>query len=118
MQLPLQITWRNLEPSPALERSIRDHAAKLERVYGRIVSCRVMVEAPHRHHAKGKLYHVRIDLSVPGQELAVTRDPPKNQAREDVYVAVRDAFEAARRQLRAHRSRRWSRSSKLDMLAS
>jgi cold shock CspA family protein len=63
------------------------------------MSCRVVVEAQHQHHHKGNLYHVRVDITVPGHELVVSRDPKDHQAHQDVYVAIRDAFDAARRQL-------------------
>lgn len=99
MQVPLQISFRNMEPSAAVEAKVRERAAKLDRFFDRITSCRVVVEAPHQHHHQGKLFHVRIDLSVPGGELLVNRDPAKQHAHEDVYVAIRDAFDAARRQL-------------------
>lgn len=99
MQLPLQITFRDMEPSAAVEAKIRARAADLDQYYDRIMSCRVVVEAPHRRHHQGKLFHVRIDLTVPGGELAVTREPSHHQAHEDVYVAIRDAFNAAQRRL-------------------
>ena len=67
MQIPLQISFRNMDPSPAVEAIIREKAAKLDRYFGRIVSCDVSVEAPHRHHHKGKLYKVRIDIGPAGQ---------------------------------------------------
>ena len=108
MQLPLQITFRHMEPSAAVEAKIRERAAELDRYYDRIMSCRVVVESPHRHHHQGALYHVRIDLTVPGGELMVSREPAEHHAYEDVYVALRDAFDAARRQLEdyARRQRR------------
>lgn len=99
MQAPLEITFRNMPPSPAIESAIRDKAEKLEGFYDRITSARVVVETPHRQHRKGKLFHVRIDLRVPGQELVVSREPPAHHAHEDVYVAIRDAFDGAKRQL-------------------
>ena len=99
MQLPLQITFRNLGQSDAIEADIRERAAKLEQFYNQIISCRVVVEASHKHHHKGNLYHVRIDLKVPNKEIVVSREPHQHQAHEDAYVAVRDAFDAARRQL-------------------
>lgn len=107
MKNPLQITFRDMEPSAAVEARIRDHAAKLDELYEGIVSCRVMVETSHRHHHKGRLFHIRIDLTMPGAELVVSRDPENDHAREDVYVAIRDAFDAARRRLqnRAQRQR-------------
>lgn len=99
MQLPLQITFRDIPPSPAIESKIREKAAKLDEFYDRIIGCRVVVEAPHRRHHQGKIYHVRIDLTLPGGEVVVNRDPAEHHAYEDAYVAIRDAFDAAARQL-------------------
>jgi ribosomal subunit interface protein len=94
VELPLQITVRNASISEAVEEDIREKAASLDSFYGHIMGCRVAVEAPHRHQHRGILYNVRIDITVPGSELVIKREP-----HEDVYVAVRDAFDAARRQL-------------------
>ncbi len=94
MKLPLQITARNIELTEAIEAAVREKARKLERFYDGIMSCRVVVEAPHRHHNKGVLYNASIDITVPGSEVVVKREP-----HEDLYVAIRDAFDAARRQL-------------------
>lgn len=102
MDIPLQVSFRNMDHSDAVEAKVRERAVKLEKFFGHLTSCRVMVEAPDRHHRKGKLFHVRIDLGVPGKELVVSRHPKSKQAHEDVYVAVRDAFDAARRQLEDH----------------
>jgi ribosomal subunit interface protein len=99
MQVPLQISFRDMEPSAAVEDRIRERAAKLDRYYERIMGCRVVVEAPHRRHHQGKLYHVRVDLTVPQGELVVSREPVNHHAHEDVYVAIRDAFDAAQRRL-------------------
>jgi ribosomal subunit interface protein len=99
MKLPVEITFRNMSASAALEENVREKVAKLEQFCDRIINCRVVVEGAHRHHYKGHLFHVRIELSVPGQELVVSRDPSENQSHADVYVAVRDAFDAVRRQL-------------------
>jgi len=102
MEVPVQITFKNMESSEAVEARIREKVDKLENRFGRVISCNVFVEAPHRRHAKGRLFEVRIDLTVPGKELVVTHSGPKNQAHEDVYVALRDAFNAAARQLEDH----------------
>ena len=99
MQLPVQISFRGMEPSDAVEAKIRERVGKLDRFYDRTMGCRVVVESPHRRHHQGKLFHVRIDLTVPGGELAVTREPAEHHAYEDVFVAIRDAFDAAQRQL-------------------
>ena len=94
MQIPLQITIRDIEHSAALETHIRDKAAKLDEFFKHIMSCRVVVEQPHKHHQQGKQFNVRIDIGVPGSEIVVNRDHA-----EDVYVALRDAFDAAKRQV-------------------
>lgn len=99
MQIPLRIAFLNMSRSEAVEADVRKRAARLERFFDHITGCRVVIEAPHRHHRHGKLYDVRIDICVPGMEILVSRNGPHNQAHEDVYVAVRDAFEAATRKL-------------------
>jgi len=99
MEQPLQITFRNDLHSEALEADIREKAAKLDQFYEKVMACRVMVEAPHNHHHRGNLYHVRIDLTVPGGELVVKRAPKEHHAHEDPYVVLRDAFDAMRRKL-------------------
>jgi len=99
MQVAPQITFRDMEPSPALTTAVREKLAKLERFYDRIVACHVVIEAPHRHHHQGRLYGVRIDISLPGGQVVVSRDAQRDHAHEDPYVALRDAFDAAYRQL-------------------
>lgn len=98
MKHPLQITVRNMSLSEAAKAAIQEKAAKLDAVDDRIIGCRVLVELPHKHQHHGALYNVRIDLTIPGAELVVKREP-----NEDLYVAIRDAFDAARRQLRERR---------------
>ncbi|MEM7398813.1 MAG: HPF/RaiA family ribosome-associated protein [Pseudomonadota bacterium] len=105
MDFPLDISFRNMDPSPAVEARVREKAAKLTRLFNRIIGCTVVVEAPHRHQHKGKLYSVHIDISVPGKDLVVDRAKPLDQAHQDVYLAVRDAFKAAERQLEDHARR-------------
>ncbi|MEZ5557595.1 MAG: HPF/RaiA family ribosome-associated protein [Pseudomonadales bacterium] len=106
MQTPLQIAWHGVDKSDALEEDIRGKVQKLEEFCDHITSCRVVVEAPHRHHNKGNLYRLRIDITVPDREIVVTRDPGDKHAHEDIYVAVRDAFDAARRQLQDYSRKR------------
>ena len=96
---PIQVVFHNLDPSPAIEAAIRERAAKLDRLCSEVIGCRVVVESPHRHQRHGKLYTVRIDVTVPNVELVVTREPGEDHAHGDVYVAIRDAFDAMRRQL-------------------
>lgn len=117
MILPLQISFRNMKPSDAVDARIREEVAKLETFYKGIMRCRVVVELPHRHQKSGDLYHVRIDMTVPGAELIVKREPTLHTslrrtnvekriksyeaqaAHKDVFVVIRDAFGEARRQL-------------------
>lgn len=99
MQIPVQITFRGMETSEAVEARIHEKVAKLENFHDRIISCRIVVEAPHRRHSKGKLYSVSVDLTVPGAELVVNNEKRFHHSHEDVYVAIRDAFNAMRRQL-------------------
>jgi ribosomal subunit interface protein len=106
METPLEITFRNLDHSDAVEARVREKVAKLEQVHGRITSCRVMIEALNRQHTKGNLFHVTIDVAVPGKQVVVDRNSGKNQAHEDIYVALRDAFNAARRRLEDHSRKR------------
>lgn len=106
MRTPLQITWRDLPVSEAIEAAIREKAAKLDEFCDDIMSCHVLIESPHRHRHKGKLYHLRIDLIVPGDEIVIKRDPSEHATHEDIYVVIRDAFDAARRQLEDYVRRR------------
>ena len=106
MKLPLQITFRGLESSDALEADVRERAEKLDRFSPDIMSCRVVVESGHKHHEDGNLYHVRVDLTVPGREIVTSRERALHHAHTDAYVAVRDAFDEARRQLEDYERRR------------
>ena len=99
MILPLQITFRHMDPSPALEARIRELASRLDRFSAHIMRCHIVVEPPAHHKHKGLLYDFRIDITLPDGEIAIRRAHPADHAHEDPYVALRDAFRAARRQL-------------------
>ena len=105
MQLPLQVTFRNLEPSESVRADIETQAAKLHQFFDRIVSCRVAVEALTRRGQKGKLFNVRVDLGVPGREIVTNGKRFKSHAREDVRMAVKEAFTAAGRTLEDYASK-------------
>jgi cold shock CspA family protein/ribosome-associated translation inhibitor RaiA len=135
MVLPLQITFRNMEPSGSVEREIREEVAKLEAFYSRIMGCRVMVEVPERHRRAGNLYHIRIDMTVPRGELVIEREPELHGEAQDideekatkhlevdvphkdVLLAVRDAFRKATRRLQDY-ARRQRGDTKLHAPAS
>jgi ribosome-associated translation inhibitor RaiA len=105
MKLPLEIVFRGMTRSEAIEASIQGHVGRLEKFHDRVMSCRVMVEQSHRHHHHGNLYHVRVDLKMPGRELVVSREPGAHHEHEDINVTIRDAFDAARRRLEDHARR-------------
>lgn len=102
MQVPPQITFRHMDSSEAVAARIRGRVEELERFFDRIIYCRAVVECRHPRHQQGNLFHVRVDLGVPGREIVVNRDPAAHHAHEDAHVAVRDAFDAVRRLLEDH----------------
>lgn len=117
MKLPVQVTFRNTPTSTTAEQWIQDEARDLETFYSRLMACRVMIEIPHAHRRKGAPYHVRIDLTVPGGELVVNREPTLSKRagqrgeaqlkkrleldtrHKDLRLAIHDAFRAASRRL-------------------
>lgn len=94
MEIPLQITARDIDLTDVIRAEVTEKAEKLDKFYGGIMRCRVVIESPRRHQHEGKLYSVHIYLTVPGAELVV-----RNQLDKDLYVAIRDAFHGARRKL-------------------
>jgi ribosomal subunit interface protein len=100
MQVPLELSTRRITLSPALEADLRKRATKLERHFDRITSCRIAVERPSNHHNEGGPYRVRLDITVPGSELVA------NKEAEDLNMAIRDAFDAAERQVEEYSRRR------------
>ena len=101
-EFPIEISFRNMDHSDAVEANVRENIDGLERFYARIHNCRVMVGALHRRKHKGRLYEVHISLGVPGSVIQVNRTGHRDHAHEDVYVAVRDSFNAATRMLEEH----------------
>ena len=107
----VEVTFRNMETSDWLEQDIRERAAKLETYCPDIVTCRVMVGKPHRHHENGNRFDVHIDIAVPGEEIAVSHSPNfrkqvEEGTKKDIRTVVRDAFAAAKRQLQDYVRRR------------
>lgn len=95
----LQINFRNLERDVEIEADVRRHAEKLNEFCDDILGCRVVVERPHVHQRQGQLFQVRIDVTLPGRELVVNHTPEEAHQHEDIHVAIRDAFDAMRRQI-------------------
>src|SRR5262249_45686064 len=106
MKLPVQIAFHNLPHDAGIESSIRANAEWLDNYHDRIMSCRVVVDRTHLHHKEGNLCQVRIDLKVPGGELAVKREPSQQPDSPDLDFMIRDAFDEARRQLEDFARRR------------
>lgn len=99
MQVPLQITIRHMDASEWIEELIREKASKLEQFAERITSCRVVVQPAGKHHQNGNLYEVHIDVTVPGDEIVVTREPSQSSEHKVLTLAIGNAFDSARRQL-------------------
>ncbi|HWL80618.1 MAG TPA: HPF/RaiA family ribosome-associated protein [Roseomonas sp.] len=115
MDRPLDIAFHNMPSSSALEAEIRQGVDKLEKRYPQIIGCRVSVEALHQQHQTGNVYEVHIVLSVPGRELAVSREPQRAKERyanPDVRTSLRDAFKAAERQLESFKGKQREDTSK------
>ena len=106
MILPLQITFRHMDPSPALQTRIRDLASRLDKFSEHIMRCHVIVEPLSHHQHQGALYDFRIDIMLPDEEIAIRRASPADHSHEDPYVALRDAFRAARRKLEDYERKR------------
>lgn len=98
--LPVQVTFRDMDPSDAVTAHVERRSAKLDTFFDRLVRCHVVLEEPHRHHKHGKKFHVRIDMAVPGKELVVSKNMEDNK--EDLYAAIDDAFNDAERVLEEH----------------
>lgn len=94
MKIPLDLRFLGLSPSQAVEAAVHARVAHIERICPDVMAWRVTIDQEHKHQHQGRPFSVRVDITVPGQELAITRAHD-----EDVYVALRDAFDAAQRKL-------------------
>jgi ribosomal subunit interface protein len=106
MQVPVQVTFRDMPLSDAVEAACHREAEKLDRYFDRITSCRVVVAESHHRHQKGNLYEIRVGLTVPGREIVVNREPALHHRDEDIFVALREAFDRVQRQLEDYARRR------------
>jgi ribosome-associated translation inhibitor RaiA len=111
MQLPPQITFVDVPHSDSVEAVILEKIAKLQEFHSRIVACRVAVSQQCARGRNGHLYQVRVEVTIPGaKDIVASRDPGVDHSHENVLVAVRDAFDAARRQLDEHAARHSSKA--------
>jgi len=100
MMQPMRIVLRDVSPyEDAIETEIIKWAEKFDERYPRIISCRVAVEKPHKHHQSGNLYKATVVVNVPQKQIVVSREHPMHHSHEDIFVAVHHAFEEAGRQL-------------------
>lgn len=106
MQIPLQITFRGMSPSPAIESLIRERSARMERFNERIIRCHAVVGVPHRHSRKGRDYTVHLDITTPTGSIVVSRDQVGDGSRRAFDMAVRDAFDTATRRMEEELRRR------------
>jgi ribosomal subunit interface protein len=109
MELPLQITFRDIPHSDAIEAYIRQRASKLETLSARITSCHVAVESPHKHKHTARPFRVRVDLMVPGGEVVVSHAQDDHGDNTDAYAAIDYAFDRLDRRLEDHIRRMRSR---------
>ena len=106
-----QVLFRNIEHSQAVEEAVHKRAEKLSRFSDQILSLKVTVESPHNNHHKGKVYHVGVEALIPNHDIVVNNDQHDKHAHEDIYVAIRDTFDAVERQIKElnEKKRRLSR---------
>lgn len=105
MEIPVQVTFRNMSTSDAIEDAIRERAAKLDKFHPHIIGCRVAVEAAQHRHMKGNVFHVRFDVTVAHGELVASGNTTAPTPHEDVFIALNDAFHEIRRRLEEHAQR-------------
>ena len=113
-----QIVFHNIEQSTSISDAVNKRISKLQRFCDRILAGRVVLDSPHNNHHKGKVYSVGLEIHIPSKEVRVNQEQNDNHAHEDLYVAIRDAFDAAERQLKAihkkHRTERNHHSSERE----
>src|SRR5436309_2163885 len=103
MDIPLEITFHNLKSSAKTEALIREHVARLEKLYPHLIGCRVSVEMLHKQHRTGNVPEVHVAIRVPGREIAISREPQKAKQRHatpNVHTSIKDAFRAAEKRLK------------------
>lgn len=102
MPVSLEVTFRDMPSSDSVIAAAQRWANRLGKLDSRIERCTVVVDRPHQRHRHGQQFHIRIELVRPDRTITVARDPGLDGAHEDIYVAIADAFRAARRQLLDH----------------
>lgn len=96
-----QIVYHNIDQSEAITEAVNKRIKKLERYCDQIITGRVVLDSPHNNHHKGKVYSVCVEIHTSVREVRVNQEQHDNHAHEDLYIAIRDAFNAAERQLKS-----------------
>jgi ribosomal subunit interface protein len=106
-----QVVFRGIDHSEAVEEVVQRRAEKLARYTDQIQSLRVTLESPHNNHHKGKVYHVGVEAFIPNHDIVVNHDQHDKHSHEDIYIAIRDTFDAVERRIKelAEKQRRQSR---------
>ena len=99
MQVPLDITFQNSEPSETIRSEVERQAKRLEKFHDRITSCHVTVVAPTMRRRKGELFAINIRVAIPHHNILVSKTHGDAPEHEHVMVAIKDAFAAAQRQI-------------------
>lgn len=113
MNSDTQVVFRGIDHSSAVEEAVQRRADKLERYTDQIQSLRVTLESPHNNHHKGKVFHVGVEAFIPNHDIVVNHEQHDKHSHEDIYVAIRDTFDAVERQIKEvyEKQRRNSRSN-------
>ncbi len=101
MSSEFQIVFHNIEQTDAISGAVQKRIEKMKRFCGQIIKGRVVLDSPHNNHHKGRVYSVGLEIHTPHKEVRVNQEQHDNHAHEDLYVAIRDAFDAAERQLKS-----------------
>lgn len=112
----LEISFRDIGHSDAVEHQIREKASKLTATYDDITGIRAVVGMPHNHSNKGRLAHVSLEIGLPGETVAITHDHHDNPEHEDMHLAVRDAFDKAQRKVKKIHDRRLDKNRRAAAL--
>ena len=106
MKVPIQVSFKNMDHSDAIEELVNKHAAKLDQNFDKITSCRVVIEEPHKRHTKGNLYQVKLDITLPGDEIIIKKEANDRGNSDDIQIALKDAFEVASRMLQEYANKK------------
>jgi len=97
--VPLTVKFRNTRRLEEIEQVLARKVQSLTRLYPRIKGVEVVIEVPHRHHHKGRLFRIRVAVALPGKGIVVSRQSSADRGHEQLHAAVADACATARREL-------------------